>query len=155
MKTLTLGVSAFTALPGCLEVAGDGIDFELIPDIQIECPAIVCPSSSTVFVGFIKDPSVDCEEYIAQLDSTNYYTSWDAKGSISATLSGAELTGSVTSWTNFNSVAIGQLQNGQYKVCGHYDSNNNQYLDSGEATGEALIFLGTSPQFLDDWVNPL
>lgn len=153
LKSWILTATAVTLLTGCLEVAGDGTDFEIIPDITIECPGIICSSSATVFVGFIKDPSVDCEEYLANLDATNYNTSWDAKGSTTGTLGSAELTGSITSWTDPNSTAIGQLTNGQYKVCGHWDTNNNQFLDGGEATGEALIFLGNSPQFLDDWVN--
>lgn len=139
---------------GCLEVTGDGNDAVLIPDIQIECPGLICSAaSSQVMIGFIKDTTLNCENYLSQLNSSNYFQSFDAYGTVNANSSGPILSGTVTNWFDFNGSGVSELSNGAYRLCGHYDLNNNQFLDPGEAVGEALIYPGTSPQVLSDWFN--
>ena len=152
---LFLALIAAQLSSGCLEVSGGGTDYEIIPDIQIECPGIICPgSSSIVFVGFISDTSTNCEEFFYSLTPSTYYQAFDAWGETTATVSGALLFGTVTSWFNAYGSSIGQLVNAQYLVCGHYDANDNQRLDAGEAIGEVRIYPGTSPQVLrDNWIN--
>lgn len=144
-----------TVLSGCLEAGGHGHDYGTVPDVEIQCSNIVCPTSpATVFLGFLKQTGIDCEAYLEQILPAQYYQSFDAWGETTVTLSGPILNGFVTSWFDSQSAAIGEIENLEFKVCGHYDADNDQVLDAGEAVGELTnVYPGTGPYIISDWFN--
>lgn len=152
LKWLALCSSAI--ISGCLEVSGGGGGLELISDIQVECPKIICTqASATIYVGWVNNTNLDCEQHLSQLLPGNYDQGFIALGSTVAVTSGPILFGNITSWRDANENPISEIANARYKVCGHYDANNNKYLDPGEAVGEIFLFPGSSPQILEDWFN--
>jgi hypothetical protein len=146
----------FFLICGCLEGSGGGgANYDYIPDVQLECSsaqAAACGAAQfTIYVGLIRDLSVDCESYLHQISANNFTAVFDASGEALGHGSGSEMVGYATRWVNFQGNGITDLEEGDYRICAFIDKNGNAIMDNDDAVGEGQLSPGVTGVVVDDW----